>query len=562
MHGGDGTLVEDDRLDLRAYGMVLRRRWKVVAITALVFVALALVLAWRQEPTYRAQAQLLIRQQTAEGIIEDVAASERALNDEVQILQSGTVHAAVRAVYEGDLDLTTVRASIASSTSNVIRITATAADPAEAANLVNLYANAYVDYRRAARVQDLVAIGTNLTEEIQAVEARIADARQPLDEIQARLDADPTNASLIAQRDQIADEVAAEVDSLNRALSIYQSRIEELSLSASIATASGARLLTAAVPPTSPVSPQPLRDATIALLLGLIAGVGLAFLFENLDERIRGVTDLEVITGGLPTLALVPEIERGHTPSFVAVRDDASGMQAEAFRSLRTAVKFAALDRPVKVIQVTSSAAGEGKTTTVANLAVALAQGGDRVAVVCCDLRRPRVQERFGVELTPGLTDVLVRDSTLSDALRRYDANTFVLPAGSPPPNPSELLSTNNAAAIIRALADEFDVVLVDSPPVLPVTDALVVSRFVDATIVVVNAKTARKAVGRTLQLLRQVNAPVLGTAFNGLPSGGQYGYGFGYGYGYGYGQGYAADAPEPSKGLAGIFGRSKVSTG
>ena len=92
--------------------------------------------------------------------------------------------------------------------------------------------------------------------------------------------------------------------------------------------------------------------------------------------------------------------------------------------------------------------------------------------------------------------------------------------------------------------------------------DNKVVSRFVDATIVVVNAKTARKAVGRTLQLLRQVNAPVLGTAFNGLPSGGQYGYGYGYGYCYGYGQGYATDAPAPAKGLAGIFGRSKVSTG
>jgi polysaccharide biosynthesis transport protein len=561
MQGGEGALVDDDRLDLRAYGMVLRRRWKVVAITALVFVAIALVLAWRQEPNYRAQAQLLIRQQTAESIIEDVASSERTLNDEVQILQSGAVHAAVRARYEGPLDLTTVRANIASSTSNIVRVTATAADAGEAANLVNLYTTTYVDYRREQRVQELLDIASDIEGEVESVEVRMDEVRQPLNEIQVRLDADPTNLTLQSQRDQIASEVQAQLAPLNRQLALYQSQIEQLSLTASIATASGARLLTAAVPPTSPVSPQPLRDATIALLLGLMAGVGLAFLFENLDERIRGVTDLEALTGGLPTLALVPSVDR-HTPAFVAVRDDASGMQAEAFRSLRTAVKFAALDRPVKVIQVTSSAAGEGKTTTVANLAVALAQGGDRVAVVCCDLRRPRVQERFGVELTPGLTDVLVRDSTLSDALRRYDANTFVLPAGSPPPNPSELLSTNNAAAIIRALADEFDVVLVDSPPVLPVTDALVVSRFVDATIVVVNAKTARKAVGRTLQLLRQVNAPVLGTAFNGLPSSGQYGYGYGYGSGYGYGAGYATDAPEPSKGLAGIFGRSKVSTG
>jgi capsular exopolysaccharide synthesis family protein len=165
---------------------------------------------------------------------------------------------------------------------------------------------------------------------------------------------------------------------------------------------------------------------------------------------------------------------------------------------------------------------------------MALAQGGDRVAVVCCDLRRPRVQDRFDVPLTPGLTDVLLGEATLAQGLRRYDPNVLVLPAGTPPPNPSELLSTNKAGAVIRALAEEFDVVLVDTPPVLPVTDALVVSRIVDATIVVVDSRsTARKAVGRTLQMLGQVSAPVLGIVLNGLPEGNGYGYGYGYAYGY-----------------------------
>jgi capsular exopolysaccharide synthesis family protein len=196
-------------------------------------------------------------------------------------------------------------------------------------------------------------------------------------------------------------------------------------------------------------------------------------------------------------------------------------------------VKFAALDRPLKVIQVTSPSQGEGKTTVTANLAVAFAQGGDRVAVVCCDLRRPRVQDRFDVELTPGLTDVLVGDAALAGALRRYTSNVLILPAGSPPPNPSELLSSKKASAVLRALSEEFDVVLVDSPPVLPVTDALIVSRMVDATLLVVDSRsTARKAVTRSLQMLGQVNAEVLGAVLNGLPAGGQYGYGYGYGYG------------------------------
>ena len=141
------------------------------------------------------------------------------------------------------------------------------------------------------------------------------------------------------------------------------------------------------------------------------------------------------------------------------------------------------------------------------------------------------------MNLTPGLTDVLVGDATLAEALRRYEANILILPAGSPPPNPSELLASNKAAAVIKALAEEFDVVLVDSSPVLPVTDALVVSRFVDATLVVVDSRsTARKSVRRTLQLLGQVNAPILGVIFNGAPVGGSYGHGYGYGYGSTYG--------------------------
>ena len=315
--------------------------------------------------------------------------------------------------------------------------------------------------------------------------------------------------------------------------SFYESQSDALDLTASIAQSGGAEVLTPASAPEAPVSPKPLRDAVLALIVGLMLGAGLAFLVDTLDERIRSVAALELLSGGLPTLAVIPMVEKGHDEAFVAARDDARSPQAEAFRPLRTAVKFAGLDRPLKVIQVTSSSQGEGKTTAVANLAMALAQGGDRVAVVCCDLRRPKVQDRFGVALTPRLTDVLVGDATLAEALRRYDANVLILPAGSPPPNPSELLASNKAAAVIKALAEEFDVVIVDTPPVLPVTDALVVSRFVDAMLVVVDSRsTARKAVRRTLQLLGQVNAPVLGVVFNGASASGGYGYGYGSTYG------------------------------
>ena len=533
----DPSPSEDDGLDLRAYLGVLRRRWKVVVAVVLAAVSLALALSLRQDSLYRARSELLVRQRDSSSIISNAPAVQateaaRSLNNEVKLFESGAVVTAVKKVYDGPLNPNRVHASISSNASDVISATLTATDPKEAAKLVNLYVTTFIEVRRTERTGELLSVGTELQTKIDKLAAQIATISQPLTDIEAQLSDDPTNQSLLSQRDSLRNQLAAQLEPLQSQSAFYQKQLDDLQFTADIAQSGGAQVLTPAVPPTSPVSPMPIRDAAIALVLGAILGVGLAFLIDTLDERIRSVGDLEAVTRGLPTLALVPEVDRGHDSSFVALRDDPRSAQAEAYRSLRTAVKFAALDQSIKVLQVTSALQGEGKTTVVANLALALAQGGDRVAVVCCDLRRPRVQERFGVGLTPGFTDVLVGDAPLADALRRYDTNVLILPAGSPPPNPSELLSSNKAAAVVRALTEEFDIVLIDCTPVLPVTDALVVSRLVDATLVVVDRRsTSRKAVARSLQLLGQVNAPVLGMVLNGVPEGGGAGYGYGYGY-------------------------------
>lgn len=533
----DTIVYDDDELDLRAYLGVLRRRWKVIAAVVVIAVAAALGLSLRQDAHYRADSELLIRQSDSATIIGDTPVinateAERRLNNEVRLFESGTIRDAVAAVYRGPLDPDDVEATVSSDTSDVVTAHVTATDPEAAAELVNQYANTFIEVRRQQRTDELLAVGEEIQTKIDDLDARIAEIRQPLTDLEAQLEANPDNADLAAQVDSTEARLANQLAPLQSQQTFYESQIEDLELSADITRSGGAQVLTRAEAPDDPVSPKPIRDAAIALVLGLVLGIGLAFLVDSLDERIRSVADLEQVTAGLPTLALVPEVEKGHHDAFVATRDDPKSTQAEAFRSLRTAVKFAGLDRPLKVIQITSAAQGEGKTTAVANLAVAFAQGGDRVAVVCCDLRRPRVQERFGVPLAPGFTDVLVGDAALADALRRYDSNILILPAGSPPPNPSELLQSNKAQAVVRALAEEFDVVIVDSTPVLPVTDALVTSRFADATVVVVDSRTtARKGASRTLQMLRQVNAPLLGLVLNGMPEGSGYGYSYGYGY-------------------------------
>jgi succinoglycan biosynthesis transport protein ExoP len=537
----EAPAVDDDELDLRAYLAVLRRRWTAIVLVTLLAVGAAVGLSVRQEERYRAEADVLIRQRTTESLftedpVRNAQDAERQLNNEVRVLESGAIVGAVEVAYDGPLDPDDVEASVSSDTSDVVTVSMTATDPAAAAELVNAYVTTFIEARRQQRVDELLAAGSEIRIQIDELTAELAAVRAPLDAVDAELAADPDDPVLLARRETLASQLAVELTTLEGRRSFYEQQLEDLELTAGITSSGGAQVLTQAEVPEDPVSPRPLRDGAIALVLGLVLGVGIAFLVDNLDERIRGIGDLDRVSGGLPTLAVVPEVE-GRTPgNYVATRDDPRSGMAEAFRSLRTAVKFAAIDKPIRVVQVTSPGAGEGKTTTVANLALALSQGGDRVAVVCCDLRRPTVHERFDLSQTPGFTDVLVGDETLSNALRRYEGTLMVLPAGSHAPNPSELLSSERAHNVISALAEQFDIVVVDTPPVLPVTDALVVSRLADATLVVVDARTTRRnGLRRTFQLLGQVNAPVLGTVLNGASSDGGYGYGYGYGYG-GYG--------------------------
>ena len=532
------AVVDDDELDLRAYLAVLRRRWQAILLVTVLAVGAAVGLSLRQDEQYRAEADLLIRQRSTESLFadEEVGRSaqdaERQLNNEVRVLESGAIVAAVEAVYDGPLDPDDVDSSVSSDTSDVVTVSMTAENAQAAADLVNVYVETFVEARRQQRVDELLAAGAEIQAQIDELDAEAAEIRQPLTDIEAQLAADPDDDTLAAQRDALESQLASELATIASRIGFYEQQLEDLELTAGITSSGGAQVLTPAEAEDDPVSPQPLRDAAIALVLGLVLGVGIAFLLDNLDERIRGLGDLERAAPGLPVLAVVAESERRVGPSYVAARDEPRSPTAEAFRSLRTAVKFAALDKPVRVVQITSPAAGEGKTTTAANLAMALAQGGDRVAVVCCDLRRPALHERFDLAHTPGFTDVLVGDVPLSEALRRYHGSMMVLPAGSHAPNPSELLSTSRAASVITALAEEFDLVVIDTTPVLPVTDALVVSRLADATLVVIDARsTRRNSLRRTFQLLDQVNAPTLGLVLNGVSEDSAYAYEYGYGY-------------------------------
>ena len=269
----------------------------------------------------------------------------------------------------------------------------------------------------------------------------------------------------------------------------------------------------------APVAPTPLRTAGLGLLLGLVAGIGAAALREAMDTTVKSAAHLTELVSA-PVLSTVPFDARAKTAPLI-VEGSSRSSRAEALRQLRTNLHFVNVDRPVKTLVVTSGVPGEGKSTTACNLAIVLAEAGKRVVLVDADLRRPRLAHYLGLEGAVGLTNVLAGQVRLDAALQEWGSSgVFVLPSGSIPPNPSELLGSRNMAEILETLSGGFDIVIIDTPPLLPVTDAAVLASTVDGSVLVsrcgkTSASQARSAAGA----LEAVGARLLGCVLNMSPS-------------------------------------------
>jgi succinoglycan biosynthesis transport protein ExoP len=274
-----------------------------------------------------------------------------------------------------------------------------------------------------------------------------------------------------------------------------------------------------------PVRPRKAVNMALAIVLGSFLGVGLAFLWESLDDRIHSGEECEQLTG-LPSLAHVPLAALPR--STPAGRLPSRCPSMEAYRVLRSGIGFAAVDTPVHTLLVTSGTAGEGRTTTAINLAIAMAMEGKRVLLVDADLRRPSIAPRFNVPPTPGLTEVLTGQSAVDQALQVTGIEgLMVLPAGTIPPNPTELLNTGAMGRLLHDLGEACDMVIVDAPPALPVADAQVLSTKVDGVLLVVEMGKAKKdAVDQTRALLDRAHARILGAVMNKMaPDDPIYGY-------------------------------------
>lgn len=283
------------------------------------------------------------------------------------------------------------------------------------------------------------------------------------------------------------------------------------------------------------VSPQPAANLVIAGVLGLLVGLGVALLRELLDNTISSAEDVETIAGA-PVLASIGY--DGEVPKHPLLTEAGShSPRVEAFRLLRTNLQFLNLDTRPNSIVITSAVQSEGKTSTATNLAIALAQTGMRVLLVDGDLRRPKVASLLGLERSVGLTTVLVGRSELQDSIQKHsDSGIYFLASGPIPPNPTEVLQSHAAQTLFDRLNQMFDMVIIDAPPLLPVSDAAIIARDVDGAILVVrHGKTTKEQLRQASLRLDQVGATLLGTMVNMTPRRGAKAYGYGYGYGYEY---------------------------
>ena len=294
------------------------------------------------------------------------------------------------------------------------------------------------------------------------------------------------------------------------------------------------RIIDAARVPTAPSEPNIPRNLSFALVLGVISGVGLAFLLEKMDNTVRTPEQAQVISG-LPSLGMIPLGSKSgnHGPTGKRLALTASkevvetvtqirpqSQMAESYRALRTSLLLSNLGAPPKVIMVTSARPQEGKTTTSINTAIVLAQKGVRVLLIDADLRRPSVHKTLGMGPRSGLSNVLTGSATVQQTITLSPilSNLYILPAGTPPPNPAELLASANMKELIDQLRGQYDHIVIDTPPTLSVTDAVVLSPRADATILVIRSgQTTKQALRRSRDILMQVNAHVAGVLLNAV---------------------------------------------
>lgn len=519
-------------MQLRQYAlMVWRWLWLIVLGTALAAGA-AYVVSKRMTPVYSATVTLLINQAPSYGFANSdytsLLTSERLARTYSELLRTPKVLGPV-AEKLGLSKLPVVQAQLVRDT-QLLKVSVENTDPALAADIANTVAQVFKDMNEAQQLSRYTALKDSLAGQIQQVEKDIAATQVEIDSLRGPLS--PSEEARRAQLQTTLAQYRSNYTSLTNNLT--QVRLAETQATNSVSVAQEAEA------PIAPVRPRTLTNTALAAVVGALLALGMAFLIEYLDDTIKTPDDVEQVAQA-PTLGLIARIEGGEpAQKLIAARTPRSPI-SEAYRVLRTNIQFGSVDKPLSSLLVTSGNPTEGKSTTAANLAVVMAQSGKRVVLVDSDLRRPVQHKYFGLSNNRGLTTALLDGHVpVEDHLQATEIeNLRVMSSGPLAPNPAELLGSQRMAQVLDELKQHADILILDSPPIMVVTDPVLLARQVDGTLLVADAGNTRRAVlARALDALRSANVHLLGVALNRIrPSRSGY-----YSYAYQYDSYYSSD--------------------
>lgn len=511
-------------MELKQYWIVFRKWIWLVILGAVLAGGTAYLISRSMTPVYQARATLMVSPgnvQTAESY-STLMASERLAQTYAQLLQSPPVMGKTLEQLGPGSSFSVSAMPVPDTQLLSVRVTGT--DPQRIAHAANTLLLVFIDWQNEIQRSRYSGTREGLADEMQRVQADIAETEETIRAMYAESD-NPDTIELMRLQDQ-----------LNQYRSNYSALLRSYA-SVELAEASSGdaiAIVSPAIRPRVAIRPQVMRNAIIAAIAGAALAMGLIFLIEYLDDTIKSPSDLESV--GLTNVAAVQRVSmNGKAPGGqLFSMSQPKSLVSESYRTLRTNLQFSSLDKPLRSLVVTSAVATEGKTTTTANLAVVMAQGGSQVVLVDGDLRRSSVHKLFDLSNREGLTNALVSDLTsLDDYVHSTMVeNLSVMPAGPVPPNPQELLGSQRMVELIAKLQEKADVVLVDTPPLLAVSDASVLAARADGVLVVVSAgQTRRAAVQQAVEDLRKVGANVVGGVLNKVKAGDGRGYYYYYSY-------------------------------
>ena len=384
-------------------------------------------------------------------------------------------------------------------------------NPQRAVDIANTLGEVFSEQNQGLQASRYTASKQNLENQLARLDQQIQEVTMSLSNLgEEPVAGSPTQDPNRVERDRLQTTLAQYRQTYAYLLQSYeQVRLAEAQSTSNIVQVESAQL------PRSPIRPRTMRNSAMAGALGLMVAAGIVFLIEALDDTIKSPEDITRQLG-VPILGIIATHE-SETEGPVTANQPRTPV-AEAFRALRTNIQYASVDRPLNTILVTSPSPEDGKSTIAANLGVVLAQGGRKVVVVDADLRRPRVHKLFKLSNQQGTSDLFVKPpEPLNGTIQKTEvANLYALTSGNLPPNPSELLGSEKMVKILDMVHDEADIIIIDSPPLLAVTDAAVLAPRTDGVLLVVKpGKTKLAACRQAVEQLQRVGANILGVVLN-----------------------------------------------